>query len=133
MCESRICKRCEVDQPMDQYYNYYVVDKKTKVKYYHKRLQCKRCYSNKTHAIRYKITVEEVEKLKAQTNCEICKKFIPSEGNRYIDHNHLTGKVRGMLCPRCNGVLQIFEDDMSAIYNYNKYLKKYNDKKNNRV
>ncbi len=107
---------------MSQYYDYYVLDKKTEIKRYFKRLQCKLCYSNKAHAYRYGIPLEEVESMKAQTNCEICDKFIPSVSNRYIDHNHLTGKVRGMLCPRCNGVLQVFEDDVELIDKYKQYL-----------
>lgn len=57
--------------------------------------------------------------------CAICKKQIPYS-KMHTDHNHLTGKVRGLLCRRCNGLLAGIEDKdffESAI----KYLEKYND------
>ena len=43
--------------------------------------------------------------------CAICKKK-PDEGKPLcVDHCHVTGKVRGLLCHKCNMVLAFGNDD----------------------
>ena len=50
-----------------------------------------------------------------------------SEGKRteklYIDHDHHTGYVRGLICRRCNASLGAFGDDLKGIMRAVKYLK----------
>lgn len=41
-------------------------------------------------------------------SCEICK--LPYE-ELHVDHCHQTGKLRGMLCTRCNSGLGFFQDN----------------------
>ncbi len=56
---------------------------------------------------RYGISVEEYRSMKArcECKCEICGKVL-EDTDTYtricIDHNHRTGKVRGLLCQSCN-------------------------------
>ena len=38
--------------------------------------------------------------------CALCNKT----SKLYVDHNHETGVVRGLLCPRCNVGLSFIED-----------------------
>lgn len=54
----------------------------------------------KTLLSRYGLTKEAHAELLAKQNgvCAICK----IGGQLYVDHNHTTGKVRGLLCPKCN-------------------------------
>lgn len=42
--------------------------------------------------------------------CAICGGPPPLGRNLYIDHDHLTGKVRGLLCHSCNSGLGMFKD-----------------------
>lgn len=46
--------------------------------------------------------------------CKICKK----ETGLVVDHDHKTGRVRGMICNRCNGALGWFELRMPEIFEY---------------
>jgi len=47
--------------------------------------------------------------------CAICRRP-EARRNKYgisplsVDHDHATGQVRGLLCARCNSVLNFFED-----------------------
>lgn len=62
---------------------------------------CKVCYNTATRNAkilqRYGITAKEADKLKTK-GCELCG----STHQLHIDHNHLTGDVRGVLCTNCN-------------------------------
>ena len=42
-----------------------------------------------------------------------------------IDHDHSTGKVRGLLCTSCNALLGHAKDKISVLENAIKYLKRY--------
>lgn len=65
---------------------------------------------------RYGITIEEYEAIFKQQNglCAICEQ--PESHGRNgkihplsVDHNHVTGHVRGLLCNNCNTKLGYFE------------------------
>jgi len=63
----------------------------------------------------YGITPEDYERLVLQQNggCAVCG--ASSAGERYgvlqVDHDHRTGRVRGLLCTRCNTQLGILESE----------------------
>ena len=72
-------------------------------------------------AQRYGITIEEYHKLMEQPTCEICG----STGNAkalHIDHCHTTGKVRGVLCYKCNQAMGMLEDNIEIIDSMAAYL-----------
>lgn len=60
-------------------------------------------------ASRYGLTVEQVEQMERDQNgqCAVCRDVL---ANYHIDHNHTTGKVRGLLCHACNMKLPIVEN-----------------------
>jgi len=75
---------------------------------------------------RYGIAVEEYERLLALQAgvCAICE-LPPSGRFKYlaVDHDHLTGQVRGLLCNTCNSALGYMKDDPSLLQAAVKYLK----------
>lgn len=56
--------------------------------------------------------------LSAQTVCEICA----SDEQLCIDHDHSTGKVRGLLCNRCNWLIGLVKEREDTLHNANRYL-----------
>ena len=81
---------------------------------------------------RYNITLKEYKELlkKQKGVCAICKQSEVSKlkgkiKKLAVDHCHKIGKVRGLLCDRCNRGLGYFRDDKIIIKNALNYLKKY--------
>lgn len=77
----------------------------------------------------YGITLEEYKELLiAQSGlCAICETpgiDKPEHGARkqgltqrlHVDHDHVTGKVRGLLCGPCNRAIGLLRDDEKIIY-----------------
>ena len=79
---------------------------------------------------RYGVTDEwYFETLKNQKyTCDICESpEALGNGNKYfhVDHNHKTGKVRGLLCSRCNTALGNFRDSKETLLKAVEYLTKH--------
>jgi hypothetical protein len=79
----------------------------------------------------HNITIDEYEILNnlQENKCKICKKEettthrITKKINRLaIDHCHKTGKIRGLLCNKCNRGLGYFQDDINLLLAAMEYL-----------
>lgn len=67
-------------------------------------------------------TSYEVLLKKQKNNCAIClQEFVSTP---HIDHDHKTGKVRGLLCYPCNSGLGQFDDKIDRLKRAIKYLTK---------
>lgn len=69
----------------------------------------RRKWSNRTgHARgikrRYDMTLDQFNTILAQQDnrCAICRGAAPKGKNWHVDHNHISGKIRGILCSTCN-------------------------------
>jgi len=72
----------------------------------------------------YNITLAEYDQmLEAQSGvCKICG-GINADGRRLtVDHDHETGKIRGLLCSQCNAGLGFFKDNYFLLAVATKYL-----------
>jgi hypothetical protein len=69
---------------------------------------------------RYGIGAADVERLieKQGGACAICGRPDPD----HVDHDHVSGKVRGVLCFNCNGGLGQFRDDIDTLQSAVRYL-----------
>lgn len=56
--------------------------------------------------------------------CAICGAERTDGKRLNIDHDHSTGRIRGLLCDRCNMVLGSIHDDCELLTNSIKYLQK---------
>lgn len=69
---------------------------------------------------RYRLTHEELAALEAVAACVVCG----SDERLCIDHDHVTGKVRGVLCGRCNTLLGLANDSTERLHNLAAYLRR---------
>jgi hypothetical protein len=69
----------------------------------------------------YGIDIEEFERLKEKQNnrCAVCDR----ETKLCIDHDHSSGKVRGLLCNSCNSGIGFLGDDDAGVKKALDYLK----------
>lgn len=87
---------------------------------------------DKIYQNKYGITLEQYnEMLEKQLHaCAICKEpeYQISWGKTKrlaVDHCHKTGRVRGLLCQRCNTTLGRYEDDLYVWENFVSYLSSF--------
>ncbi len=74
---------------------------------------------------RYGITIADYDHMFEAQNgvCYICE--TPPKRNRLaVDHCHKTGKVRGLLCARCNSCIARFQDNARALRRAATYLER---------
>lgn len=81
----------------------------------------------------YGITVEDYDRMLAEQNgvCAICRQDEPTAhgrtGTRFrlsVDHDHETGRVRGLLCQKCNRAIGLLNDDPDRLAAAIAYLRK---------
>lgn len=56
--------------------------------------------------------------------CAICNRVCKVLVKLSIDHDHATGKIRGLLCKSCNSALGLFEDNVDFLRSAIDYLLK---------
>jgi len=78
---------------------------------------------------RYGLTKEQYKIIfnKQKGLCFICKKQCASGQNLSVDHCHKTGKVRGLLCKKCNTALGMLEDNIQYFEAAILYLKNFEE------
>lgn len=88
----------------------------------------------------YGVSIADLEHLlAAQDNrCAIClthwKQCPAPKASRYetvfvqhlyVDHDHVTGSVRGLLCNNCNAAIAFLKEDLKTLNSAITYLRKY--------
>ena len=75
---------------------------------------------------KYGLTPEQYRRMVDESNglCIICK-LAPARG-LFIDHDHRTKKVRGLLCDNCNSGIGFFADDSKRMREAGDYVDRAN-------
>lgn len=109
------CKECH------NKYNREIWYKKNRAKQIESSNKYKQAHKEKYTAYRLGVSEEEVIKATSDNNCcEVCGTC----EDLCIDHDHDTGRVRGVLCRKCNTALGMLGDNLGAIsYKLDKILK----------
>lgn len=137
------CTKCKKNKPVDDFhkhtgftrgYQYYCkpCNWESKKKWKEENPERSRLTSYKYEIRRqYGLEWNEYEKILANQfwSCAICQLDIDDYFRPYfdVDHCHKTGKVRGLLCHRCNKGLGCFDDEIWKIKESIKYLEKNGD------
>jgi len=75
----------------------------------------------------YRLTTHDVDALieKQGGTCAICQTGVwPGKGPA-IDHDHASGKIRGILCSHCNSALGLIKDDPKIAQAMIDYLRRH--------
>ncbi len=76
---------------------------------------------------KYGITLAEKQRMvDAQANrCDICLRAFASNRDACLDHDHASGRVRSVLCAKCNLLLGLSGDDRRVLQRADAYLLRY--------
>lgn len=82
---------------------------------------CKRCAAKAFQKARYKLSWDEIDYIWDSYDgyCESCGEECDTP---FMDHDHETGEVRGLICPRCNTGLGVFDDNIELLQAAIEYL-----------
>lgn len=98
--------------------------KQTQARYQEKRrARPDKTARNTKHRLKYRygITLEDYQRMVlAQKGCAVCG---VTSSRLVIDHCHASGKVRGLLCNRCNYGIGVFKDSAVQLENAAMYLR----------
>jgi hypothetical protein len=75
----------------------------------------------------YDITLEDYNEMFSKQGgcCSICKQHQTNfKRQLFIDHCHVTGRVRGLLCQHCNFILGQSKDNIDILQEAIKYLER---------
>lgn len=127
----KICKKCGENKPLDDFY----VNKQMRSGRVN---QCKACVSKRyretttrqrEHWLRrnYQLTTDEYDEMLASQNgvCAICHEKCTNGRRLAVDHDHRTGKVRGLLCSKCNTALGGFRESEDLLQKAIRYLQNF--------
>jgi len=141
----KICSKCKVEQPLTEYH-------KSSIHKGGHNPQCRTCFNKTrrenrdpvkaaAHAkdwyarnkyrvrekqirVKYGLTMEQYSLMveDQQNKCKICEKDMNGVREPAIDHCHITGSVRDLLCANCNAALGLLQDDPEIIQNAARYV-----------
>lgn len=76
---------------------------------------------------KFGLTVEQYDEMLAAQGggCAICGRPPRDDISLHVDHDHESGRVRGLTCFRCNNALGDFNDDPTLLASASAYLDRY--------
>jgi hypothetical protein len=126
----KICTRCKEEKPLDDFYTQHNIV--NGVRFPTLSGKCKSCTIALSIEKRLGVSEEEynVLYLKQNGKCAICFEEETTLSNNMkttkklsIDHDHTTGKVRGLVCANCNSAIGLFKENADIVLSAYNYLK----------
>lgn len=138
---TKTCGKCKIEKIFSEFYaNKNSVDglqgyckpcnKEANKKYYASTTERQKEWRRNTNLKRsYGISLDQkIEMAEDQDyRCSICHQQFLDERKLCVDHNHITGEVRELLCSRCNQVTGFFEKSPEIVEKILMYLKRYSE------
>jgi hypothetical protein len=131
---TKFCKTCTLIKPFSEFYTHknskdgHINHCKTCISEKRKKEYCSEKTRSHNLKSKYKINLEIYEEMLIAQNyrCAICNTTDPGDyhQNFCVDHDHNTGKIRGLLCHNCNSALGNFHDNISTLTNAILYLQR---------
>lgn len=124
------CRECHKAKSLKYYYDN-IDEQREKRKLFSKQY-CKKNPEKRRNTLlknKYKITTEDFLKIHSSQNgcCAICNISEENFGKFLsVDHEHSSGKVRGLLCQKCNLLLGNAKDSIDILIKAIEYLGKHN-------
>ncbi len=103
----------------------YLIKNKEKTKAYNKQRWLKVKESKPHLKVIYNITIDQYNEMfiKQNESCLGCKQHRSLlKRDLCVDHCHVTGKIRGLLCDSCNKALGLIKDNKDTLLNLITYL-----------
>jgi hypothetical protein len=132
----KTCVKCNEEKPIESFKSYGHIQKTTGL--LSTERVCKKCKN---------FIIKQTKKLRETTPtppkdyaCPIClitadDPIQKNQNNPHwcLDHNHITGKVRGWLCHKCNSAIGWLNDDPAYTRRATEYLERYIDDTSKRI
>lgn len=112
-----------------RYYYENAEERRRKSREYEAKPEAKEKTKCRAYRRKYGITWEEVKLIiESQDNkCVICKSVFVTSRDPKLDHCHVTGKIRGVLCHPCNVSLGLMKENVENILALAEYLKRHQE------
>jgi hypothetical protein len=118
MTNSQVCNKCKIDKPLELFHT----DRRTGNR---KRTTCSECRQKQrsiTNISKYEYAKLLIEQNNSCAICGVSATELKRELS--VDHNHETGKIRGLLCHHCNIGLGNFKDSTTLLSVAIEYLER---------
>ena len=134
MTDTRPCAKCGEEKPVDRFVKHrprQCLDCRNKIAqgYRDRNREALRGVNRKSRFKHfYGITIADYDAMLAEQQgvCAICSTDTPGIRTKHfaVDHCHVKGTVRGLLCDKCNRGIGLLGDNLDAVLKAAKYLKR---------
>ncbi len=136
------CKECQKTYRRNEFAEHPEEIKSRNREWYDKNKESRRAYGRKRYSEhpekwrslglkqKYGLTIEMWDLLLIAScgRCSMCgQQFSNSAREPVVDHNHSTGKLRGLLHAKCNSAIGLLEDDIRLCRCAVEYLESYDE------
>ena len=142
----KICSKCKIEKDISDFHKCYsrkkgvhpqckvcrltyLANNKEKTHKYGKEYRKNNKDKTRNYSLKrnYGITLEQKQQIYVKQNkkCAICPRYIETVNSACVDHEHTTGKIREILCRKCNSALGLLQDNPEICFAAGNYILKH--------